>query len=118
MLANRSMPQSAVVPVLAYEDVGEAVDWLCETFGFVERWRAGNHRAQVGIGDAAVAVTGGPVNPGADSVMVRVEDLNAHHERAQGPAVDVLGIDRRRRPGRLGRHLRPARVAPTVPSAG
>ncbi len=90
MLANRSMPQSAVVPVLAYEDVGEAVDWLCETFGFVERWRAGNHRAQVGIGDAAVAVTGGPVNPGADSVMVRVEDLNAHHERAQERGARIL----------------------------
>lgn len=32
MLVNRSMPCCAVIPVLAYDDVGEAVDWLCETF--------------------------------------------------------------------------------------
>jgi uncharacterized glyoxalase superfamily protein PhnB len=51
MLANRSMPSSTVIPVLGYEDVGEAVDWLCETFGFTERWRAGNHRAQLAVGD-------------------------------------------------------------------
>jgi uncharacterized glyoxalase superfamily protein PhnB len=25
------------MPVLVYEDVGEAVEWLCRTFGFVER---------------------------------------------------------------------------------
>jgi len=90
MLANRSMPEAAIIPVLAYENVDEAVDWLCETFGFVERWRAGNHRAQVGIGDAAVAVTDGPVNPGADSVMVRVEDVNAHHERARERGARIL----------------------------
>jgi uncharacterized glyoxalase superfamily protein PhnB len=46
MLANRSMPRSTVIPVLAYKDVVEAVEWLCETFGFTERWRAGNHRAE------------------------------------------------------------------------
>ena len=27
MLVNRSMPASNVVPVLVYEDVGEAVEW-------------------------------------------------------------------------------------------
>jgi uncharacterized glyoxalase superfamily protein PhnB len=35
------MPRSTVIPVLAYPDVGEAVEWLCETFGFTERWRPG-----------------------------------------------------------------------------
>lgn len=75
------MPDSTVIPVLGYEDVGQAVDWLCETFGFTERWRAGNHRAQLRVGDGAVAVTAHPGAP--SSVMVRVEDVDAHYERAR-----------------------------------
>jgi hypothetical protein len=51
------MPASTVIPVLAYNDVAAAVDWLCLTFGFRERWRAGSHRAQLAVGDGAVAVT-------------------------------------------------------------
>jgi uncharacterized glyoxalase superfamily protein PhnB len=39
MRANRSMPMSTVIPVLAYEDLGRAIDWLCAAFGFTERWR-------------------------------------------------------------------------------
>src|SRR6266536_4989770 len=31
MIANRSMPASTVIPVLAYNDVAAAVDWLCLT---------------------------------------------------------------------------------------
>jgi hypothetical protein len=31
MLANRSMPSSMVSPVLVYDDVSEAAEWLCET---------------------------------------------------------------------------------------
>jgi uncharacterized glyoxalase superfamily protein PhnB len=54
------MPSSPVIPVLAYDDVAEAADWLCRTFGFAERWRAGSHRAQLSIGaDGTVALTGG-----------------------------------------------------------
>ena len=59
MLSNRSMPIAPVIPVLAYPDVAVAVEWLCETFGFTERWRAGGHRAQLAVGDSAVAVTDG-----------------------------------------------------------
>lgn len=57
MLTNRSMPVGAVIPVLGYDDVDEAITWLCETFGFTERWRAGNHRAQLAVGEGAVVVT-------------------------------------------------------------
>ena len=37
MVINRSAPGATVVPVLVYEDVAKAVDWLCDTFGFMER---------------------------------------------------------------------------------
>jgi uncharacterized glyoxalase superfamily protein PhnB len=57
MLANRSMPSSTVIPELVYDDVAEAVAWLCDTFGFAVRWRAGSHRAQLAFGDGAIVVT-------------------------------------------------------------
>ena len=81
MLANRSMPSSTVIPVLPYEDLGEAIDWLCTRFGFRERWRAGSHRAQLAVGDGAVALTEQPVS-GHSSVMVRIDDVDGHHENA------------------------------------
>jgi uncharacterized glyoxalase superfamily protein PhnB len=91
VLANRSMPSSAVIPVLAYEDVGEAVAWLCETFGFTERWRAGSHRAQLAVGDSAVAVTEGGSASGGANVMVRVDDVDAHYAHASGEGAQVSG---------------------------
>src|SRR5689334_9559757 len=33
MIRNRSAPSAQVTPVLIYEDVGRAVDWLCEASG-------------------------------------------------------------------------------------
>jgi uncharacterized glyoxalase superfamily protein PhnB len=37
MLANRSMPPCTVIPELAYPDVGQAIEWLCDAFGFTLR---------------------------------------------------------------------------------
>ena len=48
MLVNRTMPPSTVIPVLVYEDPSEAIEWLCDAFGFTVRWRTGDHRAQLG----------------------------------------------------------------------
>jgi uncharacterized glyoxalase superfamily protein PhnB len=89
MLTNRSMPAGAVIPVLGYDDVAEATDWLCETFGFTERWRAGSHRAQLSIGDSAVAITDGGSR--GSNVMVRVDDVDTHHERARARGAQILG---------------------------
>ncbi|HEX6316300.1 MAG TPA: VOC family protein [Gemmatimonadaceae bacterium] len=90
MLANRSMPQCTVIPELAYQDVGEAIDWLCKAFEFTLRLRIANHRAQLNVGDGAVVLTGRrgePAGEPAHSVMVRVEDVERHHARAvQGGA--------------------------------
>ena len=38
-LDNRTMPAAVVIPQLLYDDVPEAVGWLCDTFGFSVRWR-------------------------------------------------------------------------------
>jgi uncharacterized glyoxalase superfamily protein PhnB len=91
MLQNRSMPASTVIPVLAYPDVAEAVAWLAAAFGFTLRLGIGSHRAQLQVGDGAVVVTGGTATEGsgADSVMIRVDDVDAHcaSARANGARI-------------------------------
>ena len=75
------MPHATVIPELAYPDVLVAVDWLCAAFGFTVRLRIANHRAQLNVGDGAVVVTDS--GSGTRSrVMVRVEDADAHYQRA------------------------------------
>jgi uncharacterized glyoxalase superfamily protein PhnB len=89
MLSNRSIPRATVIPVLAYPDVNQAAAWLCEAFGFSVRLRIGNHRVQLNVGDGAVTVREmRPNNLGAVlgvgcSITVRVEDANAHCDRAR-----------------------------------
>lgn len=94
MLQNRSIPRCTVIPELAYADVNAAVEWLCDAFGFTLRLRIANHRAQLNVGDGAMVVTeshGDHVNTDvAHSVMVRVDDLHAHHERAMQRGARVL----------------------------
>lgn len=85
MLFNRSIPRSVVIPELAYADIGEAVEWLCQAFGFTLRIRIGNHRAQLNVSDGGAIVL---IEQSRDvslrsAVMVRVEDVNAHCERAE-----------------------------------
>jgi uncharacterized glyoxalase superfamily protein PhnB len=107
MLPNRSMPESTVIPVLVYEDVPEAIEWLCDTFGFSVRWRAGNQGAQLAVGGGAVVVSGRRILPAADSadptvlrpprrgvvshsITVRVEDLDSHYAQARRGGARIL----------------------------
>ena len=54
MLISRTTGSASVAPELVYANVGEAVDWLCEAFGFIELWRADGHRARVAFGNGTV----------------------------------------------------------------
>jgi uncharacterized glyoxalase superfamily protein PhnB len=100
MLANRSIPRCTVIPQLVYPDIGEATAWLCKAFGFTLRIGIGNHRAQLNVGEGAVVLMepragDGPNASGAvdfrppsnrvlaQSVMVRVSDVDQHCERAK-----------------------------------
>jgi uncharacterized glyoxalase superfamily protein PhnB len=95
---NRSAPPCSVTPVLTYPDVGEAVAWLTRVFGFIEHVRIGNHGAQLGFGDGALVVadtSNGRRSPGVDatathSVMVRVDDLDAHYQTAWAAGARIL----------------------------
>ena len=84
---NRSIPSATVIPVLIYPDVREAVAWLGEAFGFVERVQIGeDHRSQLQVGTDAAVIVGDvrhdrrPPRPGESthSVVVRVDDARAH----------------------------------------
>ncbi len=82
-IANRSVPAATIIPELAYADVVEASNWLCEAFGFAVRLRIGDHRAQLVYGDGAIIVIdGGSKEVASQSVLVRVEDVDAHHGQA------------------------------------
>jgi uncharacterized glyoxalase superfamily protein PhnB len=94
---NRTMPACTVIPELVYDDVTQAIDWLGETFGTVERWRAGDHRAQLSIGSCTVAVTEPRTSralPGPVSLVVRVRDAAAHCERARARGARILAEPR------------------------
>lgn len=95
----RTMPDCTIIPVLHYKDVAEAIEWLCNTFGFTERWRIANHRAQLAYERGAIAITELSAGPGAkgDSglgtrhqVMMRVKDARAHCEHARKNGATIL----------------------------
>ncbi len=98
MKPNRSIPSAVVIPVLIYPDVREAVAWLSAAFGFEERLQIGeNHRSQLSFGDGAVIVAdvrGEQRPPRAGevthSILVRVDDVRAHCERARSHSAQVV----------------------------
>jgi uncharacterized glyoxalase superfamily protein PhnB len=99
MRRNRSIPPFAVIPVLVYPDVREAVAWLGAAFGFEERTRIGEgHRAQLAIGDGGAVIlaeTSGQhaaPQPGAVThvLKVRVDDVDAWYARAVAHGARVL----------------------------
>src|SRR5262249_24979114 len=93
LVDNRTMPDCTVIPELVYNDVTAAIDWLCDAFGLVERWRAGDHRAQLSFGRCTVAITEPRTSralAGQVSLVVRVPDAGAHHERARARGATII----------------------------
>jgi uncharacterized glyoxalase superfamily protein PhnB len=90
------MPAGTIIPELAYPDVHEAAEWLCRTFGFVERLRIGSHRIQLSFGSGSVVVThqaAAPETTGSrrdHSIMVRVADVDGHYERTQRARAQIV----------------------------
>jgi uncharacterized glyoxalase superfamily protein PhnB len=92
MLVNRTTGSASIVPELVYADVEAAIEWLCAAFGFRELWRAGGHRARLAYGNGVVILADHDPDygrtapdgsaPRSHSVMVKVDDVDAHHDRA------------------------------------
>lgn len=99
MRRNRSIPGATVIPVLIYPDVRAAVEWLGRAFGFVERLQIGeNHRSQLRVGIDGAVIIGDvrydrrPPRAGevTQLVMVRVDDVRAHCERARANGARIV----------------------------
>lgn len=98
-MLNRSAPPLSVVPVLSYPDVAQAVTWLTRVFGFTERIRIGDHRSQLSFGDGALIVADDSHGrqPPEDrsgvthSVLVRVDDVDAHFTGARSAGASIAG---------------------------
>lgn len=110
------MPQQRVVPMLSYEDVGAAADWLVAAFGFeeVERydWEGRVAHVTLELGEGVVYL-GSPSadykSPNTlaaecdgarrnletpyvvDGVMVYVDDVESHFDRARSAGATLLG---------------------------
>ncbi|MGH6836286.1 MAG: VOC family protein [Methylocella sp.] len=98
----------ALVPILPYQDVPVAVDWLTRAYGFKERSEArltwdGGCRAWMDVGDSLIILTtsGGHdvTSPGAlggmsQSLKVYVANIDSHFMTAEAAgAVIVSGLE-------------------------
>jgi len=110
------MSEQRVVPMLSYEDAGRAADWIAEAFGFEEtgRWTDGEGRAtHVNMEfDGGMFMLGWPspdyqspkhhaevceharmwseVPYVVDGVLVNVDDIDAHFQRAKEAGATIL----------------------------
>jgi uncharacterized glyoxalase superfamily protein PhnB len=110
------MAEQRVFPMLSYEDVGRAAEWISEAFGFEERERFSEEDGTVSHVtmelDGAVVFLGWPgagyrspkrhaedceIERGkqdtpyiVDGVMVYVNDVSGHFERARAAGATVL----------------------------
>ena len=100
MVINRTTGSASVVPELVYADVEEAIEWLCAAFGFTELWRAGGHRARLAFGNGVVVLADADPRygrwtperdePQSHAILVKVDDVDAHHERARQQGAVIL----------------------------
>jgi PhnB protein len=114
------MPETAIaqraVPLISYEDVGAAIDWLCNAFGFRESGERYTDEGRVTHAelelDGATVMLGWPgpdyrspahhaetcehartwlsVPYIVDGVLVYVEDVDAHCEKARAAGATIL----------------------------
>jgi uncharacterized glyoxalase superfamily protein PhnB len=85
----KTMPESTIIPVLTYPDIDKAITWLTDTFGFEERWRIGNHRAQLSYGNATIVVTQGTSKNSA-ALLVRVKDIDSHFAKSKSKGANII----------------------------
>ena len=85
---NRSAPNSAVIPVLYYSDVPEAVAWLTTALPFTERLRNSQDRRQLLYSNGAIIVA----KPGAhaEAASSTLQGAGAHSVTLRVTAIDEL----------------------------
>ena len=111
------MAENSVIPMLSYEDAAAAIDWLVEAFGFTEKLRYTEDdgtvmHAELAIDGGGLIMLATPTpdyvspkrhretceqarksfdNPYVvDGVLVEVDDVDAHFERAREAGAAIL----------------------------
>ncbi|MBA3717594.1 MAG: VOC family protein [Actinobacteria bacterium] len=112
------MSEQRIVPMIAYEDAAGAIDWLCDAFGFIEDADQRYTEEDGTVTHAELSFDGGSImlatpnneyrnpkhhreeceaarrwldNPYViDGLHVRVDDLDAHYERAKAKGATIL----------------------------
>jgi PhnB protein len=118
-----------VIPMLSYEDCPAALEWLAQAFGFRERVRLPESDGRIGHAEmetdhGVVMLASGPAgyqSPATrckeyervrdslmvpwvvDGVLVYVDRIDAHHERAQSAGAKILSPPENASYGRLYR---------------
>jgi uncharacterized glyoxalase superfamily protein PhnB len=116
VMAQTTADRQAVTPFISYEDGVAAMDWLVDAFGFTERTRWLDDEGRLSHGElvasgglimlaggipgyeaprrhrehCAAAAAWSEVPWVVDGVMVRVDDVGAHCERARRAGARVL----------------------------
>ena len=101
MVTNRSAPEATITPVLVYDDVASAVEWLCGAFGFRERLRFTRDgivsHAQLAYAEGSIMLgrQGGnfqaPKNGSVSQyVLVSVENVDEHFGRARAHGARII----------------------------
>ena len=103
-IMNRSAPAATIVPVLIYEDVDKAIEWLCRAFGLSERLRASgaggritHAQLSIGNGDLMIGASGAEFRPPhgeevSQYVLVHVEDVDQHFEQAKRSGARIVDL--------------------------
>src|SRR3954471_15189303 len=90
----RTMPDCTIIPILSYPDFEEAVSWLSRVLGFKERWRIGDHRAQLAFGEGVIVVTKSQEEDtprlSGQRLLLRVKDVDAHFEHARLLGAEIM----------------------------
>jgi len=113
MVENRSAPPGPIVPGRFYDDIAAAIDWISAAFGFSEIYRYGPLDRPQGAflstangGSVALQISRvgqspswdddaelRPLRPGepiSGGISVRVDDVDAHYERAAAFGARIL----------------------------
>lgn len=102
-MTERPRLPSNIYPSLTYDDAPAAIEWLCRVFGFekrlvVPREGGGVQHSELSLGPGVVMVSSpkdGRVGTRAlrgssGGLCVRVDDPDAHYERAKKAGAEVL----------------------------
>ena len=101
-MKNRSVPADVILPHVAYRDVGAAIVWLTEKFGFVEHYCYGDPKERMGaqmcLDKAWIMLESareGALSPrelgyGTQILTVFVDDVEEHFRRAKDAGVAIF----------------------------